>query len=156
MEAATLLDFLVGEWTGEGRGEYPTIEPFVYAETVTFTATGKPFLRYEQRTADPATGAPMHTEVGYLRPVGAGRVELVLVQPTGVAELHEGTLQASDGVHRLRLATTTTATTPTAKRVDAIERDLDVTDDELSYALRMAAVGVPMTHHLDAVLHRVG
>ena len=82
---------LLGTWRGEGHGEYPTIEPFDYAEEVTFTDVGKPFLHYVQKTWSPA-GAPMHTETGYLRIVDASQVEFVLAQPTGQTELAEGPL----------------------------------------------------------------
>lgn len=38
-------------------------------------------------------GRPLHVETGYLRP--AGRVELVVVQPTGIVE---GSLDTGDGI----------------------------------------------------------
>ncbi len=145
------LGFLLGQWEGTGAGKYPTIAPFAYRERIAFGHVGKPFLSYTQRTSHPDTGAPMHAEVGYLRQPGAGRVELTLAQPNGVVETHAGTIDGTT----LRLASTTVATTPTAKRVDAVERDIVVEGDVLTYALRMAAVGEPMTHHLSATLTRV-
>lgn len=148
--AAAPLSFLLGSWSGEGRGTYPTIDDFAYREWVTFGHTGKPFLVYTQRTADAATGAPMHAETGYLRAVGEGRVELVLAQPSGITEIHAGTVEGTT----LRLATTEVGVAPTAKRVDALERELTVDGDVLTYAVRMAAMGLPMTHHLAAELRR--
>lgn len=149
-EALGPLAFLVGDWEGAGAGEYPTIAPFGYGEQVAFTHVGKPFLAYTQRTWAADDGRPLHAESGYLRHTGEGAVELVLAHPTGIVEVYTGRLVGT----ALRLATTTVATTPTATRVDALERDLSVDGDELSYTVRMAAVGLPLTHHLAATLRR--
>lgn len=149
------LAFLLGTWRGQGHGEYPTIESFDYVEEVTFGHVGKPFLAYQQRTRHAETDLPLHAEAGYLRPAGAGadgalRVELVLAHPSGLLELSQGEARATE----LRLATLSVTGTPTAKAVSAVERDVDVDGDVLRYAVRMAAVGIPMTHHLAAELSR--
>lgn len=149
-EALGPLAFLLGAWAGTGAGEYPTITPFAYHERIAFTHVGKPFLAYTQRTWAADDGRPLHAESGYLRHTGDGAVELVLAHPIGIVEVYAGHVSATS----LRLATTTVDTTPTARRVDALERDIDVDGDQLSYAVRMAAVGLPLTHHLAATLRR--
>ena len=145
------LAFLLGTWRGAGKGDYPTIEDFEYGEEVRFWHVGKPFLAYAQRTWDPKERRPLHAETGYWRlPGGGDRVELVLAHPSGVVEIEEGSLAGT----RIELKTTTVATTTAAKSVSALRRLLHVDGDELRYELDMAAVGVPMTHHLQASLRR--
>lgn len=143
---------LIGTWRGEGKGEYPTIEPFSYTEEVTFTDVGKPFLHYIQRTWSPS-GAAMHTETGYLRVTGGNSVEFVLAQPTGQTELAEGSLAATTDGFTCSL-TSRVVNAASAKRVNATERQLSLTGDVLTTRFAMAAVGVEMTHHLASVLHR--
>jgi len=140
---------------GEGAGSYPTIEPFAYREEVVFGHVGKPFLAYRQATTRLDTGLPAHAEAGYLRGVGAPRVELVLAHPTGIAEVAEGEVAASpDGGLVLRLASVAMNGTATAKEVARVDRAITVGSDVLRYELAMAAVGQPHQHHLAAELHR--
>ena len=149
-EALEPLAFLLGEWVGEGEGEYPTIESFGYHEEIRFWHVGKPFLAYTQRTRHAEDGRPLHAEMGYLRPVGADGVELALAHPTGITEISTGTVIGT----RVDLATTTVGMTPTAKEVTAVERTIEVDGDRLTYSVRMAAVGHPLQHHLSASLRR--
>jgi hypothetical protein len=144
------LAFLLGRWRGEGRGAYPTIDDFRYRDEVLFEHVGKPFVSYSQRTWLP-DGAPSHTEVGYLLPQPAGRLELVVAQPGGRVEVDEGTL---GGTH-FELMSAVVAHTRSAKEVAEVRRVVDVDGDVLRYQVDMAAVGQPRQFHLEAELHRV-
>jgi hypothetical protein len=145
------LSFLLGRWAGEGEGSYPTIEPFSFGEEITLSHVGKPFLAYAQRTWSLDDGRPLHAETGYWRCPTPTHVELVVAHPTGVVEVSEGPLAATAVV----LTSTTVGRTGSAKDLTAVVRRIDVDHDRLTYALDMAAVGVPLTPHLRAVLRRV-
>ena len=139
---------------GRGRGEYPTIDGFEYLESVTFAHVGKPFLTYTQRTNAADDGRPLHAETGYLRAPGGNRVELVIAHPTGITEIDEGQIEITGGGLILTLSSTTIGLSGSAKTVTAVERLIELDGDELRYRLAMAAVGHPMTHHLQAHLAR--
>ncbi len=146
---------LLGTWEGTGTGEYPTIDDFAYLESITFTHVGKPFVAYTQRTRHPETSAPMHAETGYLRVPRPGSIEIVMAQPTGLAEIYEGAVVGGDAPLVIDARSTSINATPTAKEVTITERTISVTDDDLHYTFRMAAVGQPLQHHLSATLHRL-
>jgi len=95
----------------------------------------------------------LHAESGYLRPVGVDRVEFVVVQPSGIVEIHEGVVDLAP--QTIQLTSTQVLTTPTAKEATAVARKLSVDGDSLNYTIDMAAVGQSLQHHLAATLTRV-
>ncbi len=145
---------LLGTWRGRGSGEYPTIESFEYLEEVSFAHVGKPFLAYGQKTRDAHDDRPLHTEAGYWRPVAPGRLEIVLSHPTGITEILEGSITTGP-VTVLDLRTTSVGLSTTAKDVTELTRRFELDGDTLRYRVAMAAVGLQLTHHLEAELHRV-
>jgi THAP4-like, heme-binding beta-barrel domain len=148
--AVAPLAFLLGTWRGGGTGHYPTIEPFGYVEEISFVHVGKPWLLYSQKTRHATEDRPLHAETGYWRPTGDTDVEVVMAYPTGHVEIAAGSVDGSSIV----VATVSLAATSTAKRVDRVERRIAVSGDELTYTLAMAAVGEPLTPHLEASLRR--
>ncbi|MFW0794539.1 FABP family protein [Gordonia sp. CPCC 205515] len=143
---------LIGSWTGPGRGEYPTIDSFDYTETIVIEDIGKPFLFYRQRTRSP-DGRALHTESGFLRVPAQGIIEFTLAQPTGHTELCAGVLEVVDGVLELTM-TGAVLGSASAKAVEATERRYRLDGDTLRTDFAMAAVGVPLTHHLTSDLRR--
>lgn len=149
---------LLGTWHGRGQGEYPTLESdFTYAQEVTFSHDGRPFLRYEARAwlldADDAPLRPSARESGWWRLQPDGRVEALITQPTGIAEIAVG--QAAGNT--IDLSTSEVARTPTAKEVKATRRRYTLTDEgQLHFVHDLEAVGQPLQHHLSAQLRRTG
>ncbi|MCV7442014.1 FABP family protein [Mycobacterium paraense] len=148
---------LLGTWAGRGSGKYPTIQPFDYFEEVVFSHVGKPFLAYAQKTKAVADGKPLHAETGFLRAPRMGEIELVLAHPSGITEIEVGTYSVDGDVIEVEMSTSpggVIGLTPTAKEVTALGRSFRIAGDELSYSVRMGAVGQHLQDHLDAVLRR--
>jgi hypothetical protein len=151
----------IGVWRGRGRGGYPTIEDFDYAQEIRISHDGRPFLAYESRAwlieEDGTPIRPSHREVGWWRPVMADgqatdEVEVLLVAPTGIMELYVGRV---DGL-KVELATDAVMRTVTAKEVTSGQRLYGIVEGALLYAQEMSAVGQPLVPHLSARLLRVG
>jgi hypothetical protein len=142
---------LLGDWQGEGEGQWAAGEPFRYRERVTFGHNGKPFLGYSQRTIALDDGRPLHAETGYWRALADGGVEVAMAHPIGVIEIETGRWEGN----RLRLRTTIVNCTPTAKTVTGLQRDFEISGDVLTYSLRMATDGGEPAAHLRAELHRM-
>lgn len=154
--ACEALAPLLGTWRGSGDGHYPTIDDFSYLEELIFSHVGKPFLAMTQRSRDPRSDAPLHAEVGYLRPQPGQGLEMVLTQPTGVVEIHDGTLTETATGVVLELRTVSVEGTRTAKPITEVRRRIEVAGDVLTSQVWMAAMGQPLTHHLSGELGRVG
>lgn len=150
------LQPLLGRWSGRGFGRYSTIESFDYVEEAIFSQVGKPFLAYVQKTKTVADAKPLHAETGYLRAPQPGSLELVLAHPSGITEIAVGSYSMSAGVMEIELSATAIGLTPTAKKVTSLSRYFRIEGDQLSYSLRMGAVGEPCQDHLTAVLYRQG
>ncbi|MFD0741589.1 FABP family protein [Phytohabitans flavus] len=151
----------VGQWRGRGRGGFPTIEDFDYAQELRISHDGRPFLHYESRAwildeqSQPVR--PAMREVGWLRPVmedgrATDEVEALLTNPTGIMELYLGRVKGT----QLEMATDAVLRTATAKEVTAGHRLYGIVEGALLYAQDMAAVGQGLSPHLSARLIRVG
>ena len=145
------LAFLLGTWEGTGEGEYPTIEPFPYRETIEIAHVGDAYLTVLESSWS-ADGEAIHLERGFIRPAADGEVELVLAHPIGVTEVAHGRLQGTSitfvsedkDVGRTR----------TGLDVVGLERRYRVDGDLMTYEVDMATGRTAMTIHLRGELRR--
>ncbi len=146
--------FLLGDWTGEGHGDYPGMTPFRYGEELRIWHVGKPYLAFEQRTwqLDEAgqPGRLLHGESGYLRCAEARSLELVVAMAPGHAEVSVGRVEA----RRISLQSTGVLDAPSVARVSSVKRTWWFDGDALHYEVEMAALDQPMSWHLSAELRR--
>jgi hypothetical protein len=149
------LGWLVGSWRGLGVVGYPTITESRFEQEVTFSHDGRPFLAYESKAwlidDDGQRIKPSGRESGFWRGTGNRALEVVLAHPTGIVEVYVG----ESTFTKIELATDVVARTSTAKDVTALKRLYGKVEDDLAYAIDMAAVGQPMQAHLSALLKRV-
>jgi hypothetical protein len=151
----------VGVWRGRGRGGYPTIEDFDFAQEIRISHDGRPFLHYESRAwildEQSRPVRPGGREIGWWRPVlgddgrATDELEALMSVPTGVMELHIGKRKGT----QVEFVTDAVVRTATAKEVTAGHRLFGIVEGALLYAQDMAAVGHSLTPHLSARLIRV-
>ncbi len=146
--------FLLGQWQGNGRGDYPTIDAFQFGQEVGFTHDGRPFLHYFSRTwlIDDSGGEvrPLALETGFLRPQEDGGVELMLAHQSGYVEIYYGKV---DGA-KIELGTDAVVRTRTAKEYVGGHRLYGLVDGDLLWTFDMAAVGERIQSHIWARLKR--
>jgi hypothetical protein len=157
----SLLPF-IGFWRGRGQGGYPSVEDFDFAQEITISHDGRPFLAYESRAwildDESKPVRPANREVGWWRPVtdDQGRatddMEATMCTPTGIMELYLGKVTGT----RLEMEADAIVRSPTAKEVTAGHRLFGIVEGALLYAQEIAAEGRSLEPHLSARLIRVG
>jgi len=156
MNQQDLLRLLIGEWSGTGQGEFPTVEPFEYLETLTFAGDHRPFVHYEEQTKRRSPGqtnyVPSHWESGFLRLLPSGEVELINTQGSGRLERLLGSLEGTETGLILRLQSTAFLNDP---RMLATSRTITVEGNSMRYIQTMhtTAIAGP-AQHVEARLKR--
>ena len=151
------LEKLSGAWIGKGTGAFPTIVPFQYRETLTFTpGEGKAYLHYEQRTwRKDESGREMasHWESGFWRVLGDNEVELACAQ-VGRVEVARGRLVPTENGFSLRLQSSLFGNDA---RMQQTLREFILRGSTLRYTLQMQTTAVPvLAMHVQAELRRNG
>jgi hypothetical protein len=153
--AVVPLAWLLGRWSGEGVGGYPTIDDFRFGQEIELGHTGKPFLTYVSRSwlieRDGTRGRNLATESGYWRPKPEGLLEVLLAHPTGFVEIWVGHVEGA----KVELRTDLVARVEDAKPYTAGHRLYGLVEGDLMWAYDMAAMGLPLQPHLSARLSRV-
>ncbi len=156
-----LLPF-IGAWRGRGQGGYPGVEDFNFAQEITISHDGRPFLCYESRAwilDDESQPVRMASrEVGWWRPVtdDQGRatddMEATMTTPTGIMELYLGRVTGT----RLEMEADAIVRSPTAKEVTAGHRLFGIVEGALLYAHELAVGESGLKPHMSARLLRIG
>ncbi len=153
-EISAMVSALVGQWTGGGEGQYPTIEPFAYRETLQFTErSDHPAVHYEQRTwrRTPDGETASHWETGLLRLSSNGDARLLNAQG-GRSEVMEGTWERKDHAWIILLEGIGYAGD---ERVVRSRRNLSFYGTTLGYTMDMETTATnQMSLHLTASLTR--
>ncbi len=148
------LAWLVGTWRGKGRGEYPNVEGFQFAQEVSFNHDGRAFLNYFSRSwiidDNDEIIRPAASEVGFWRIKEKNVLEVLLAHNTGIAEGWVGLVQGA----KIQLAMDQGYSSPTAKIVTAGSRLYGLVEGELFTSYDMAALGQTLQAHLWSSLER--
>ena len=148
------LAWLVGTWRGKGRGEYPNVEGFQFAQEVSFNHDGRAFLNYFSRSwiidENGEIIRPAASEVGFWRIKEKNVLEVLLAHNTGIAEGWVGLVQGA----KIQLAMDQGYSSPTAKIVTAGSRLYGLVEGELFTSYDMAAQGQTLQAHLWSSLER--
>ena len=150
------LAWLVGSWRGKGRGEYPNVPGFKFAQEVSFNHDGRPFLNYFSRSwiidENNEIIKPAASEVGFWRLKENNVLEVILAHNTGIAEGWVGIVKGA----KIQLEMDQGYSSPSAKIVTAGSRLYGLVEGELFTSYDMAAEGQTLQAHLWSSLERQG
>eukprot|EP00405_Crypthecodinium_cohnii_P016729 CAMPEP_0206450440 /NCGR_PEP_ID=MMETSP0324_2-20121206/18724_1 /ASSEMBLY_ACC=CAM_ASM_000836 /TAXON_ID=2866 /ORGANISM="Crypthecodinium cohnii, Strain Seligo" /LENGTH=191 /DNA_ID=CAMNT_0053920085 /DNA_START=35 /DNA_END=610 /DNA_ORIENTATION=+ len=164
-----LMNYLEGTWTGHGVGEYPPHVPrFLYLQELVIEKAvphGPRELVWSFRSTchNRETGEGLQSEQGYLRfrpmYINQGRVELVCTQPSGLAEVSEGTYTEDSLDVSSRFDGLTRPSSASRPLVTAVRRWLEIRPQSdpltMEYRVEMATERTPMQQHLLSKLQKV-
>jgi hypothetical protein len=150
------LAWIVGTWAGTGQGEYPGIEPFQFAQEVSFNHDGRNFLNYYSRTwiidENKDIVEPFESEAGFWKVRDKKILEVVVAQNQGISQGWVGVL---DGA-KMQLVMDRGYSTPTANIIDQGQRLYGNVEGELFYAYDMAMNGHDLQAYMWSSLARKG
>ena len=153
---ASLFTLLEGTWTGQGRGQFPTVKSFDYREILTFTRRDEKTLAYEQRAQKRYDGQTewlvSHWENGFIRELENGELEMINAQ-IGRSEVLIGSVESLDTVICIRFVSKTI--TNDARMISSA-RTFELDGDSLRYEMEMQTTAVDnSTKHLEVTLRRM-
>ncbi|MEI6120230.1 MAG: FABP family protein [Actinomycetes bacterium] len=142
------LAWMIGTWAGTGRCEYPGIEPFDFAQEVSFNHDGRNFLNYYSRTwkidENKDITEPFEFESGFWSVRDKKILEVVIAQSIGI---NQGWVGIVDGA-KIQLALDKSYSAQSASLVDTGQRLYGNVEGELFYAYDMGMNG----HDLQAYM----
>jgi hypothetical protein len=147
---------LVGSWAGHGKGLTPQDqEDFHYAQRVSFSHDGRPFLSYSAHAwltdAEGGVIRPAFREHGFLRmSAGPDELELVMSSAAGIVSVFGGIA----GDQRWEFASSAVGFTPTAKPTAGDRRLYALVGTTLAYVQELALDAGEFRPHLQAELSR--
>ena len=148
------LAWLIGTWRGKGRGEYPNLPRFQFAQEISFNHDGRAFLNYFSRSwiidENDEIIRPAASEVGFWRVKESNVLEVLLAHNTGIAEGWVGVVKGA----KIQLEMDQGYSSPSAKIVTAGSRLYGLVEGELFTSYDMAAQGQTLQAHLWSSLER--
>ena len=150
-----MFDTLEGTWTGEGRGQFPTVTSFDYRETLTFTRRDEKTLAYEQRTQKRYDGQSewlaSHWENGFIRILENSELELTSAQ-IGRTEVLMGKVETQNTIIQVHFVSKSITNDP---RMVSSTRRFELDGDTLRYEMEMQTTRVEQSlPHVKITLDR--
>ncbi len=166
LQVMSPLTMLIGSWSGQGNGKYPTMEPFEFSDQLNFkllqdSYEQEPLIHFEQiaKVKEDSEFVFKHWEAGFLRPVDNGMIELQVTHNTGRIEIMEGRYERLDtnrGQFKIRFTSTFLHNSVGLVEAHASERVWVLEENEIRCQQAMSTKDISqMTVHLNSILERV-